>query len=68
VENQQFKVAGSDDVQVPAGRFKAQRVERSDSDKAFNAWYVPQKYPVPVKLSQSEGGNLTLQLVSYKQS
>lgn len=67
VENQQFKVAGNDDVQIPAGRFKAQRLERSDSDKAFNAWYVPQKYPVPVKLSQSEGGNLTLQLVSYKQ-
>jgi len=67
VENQQFKVAGSDDITVPAGHFKAQRVERSDTGKAFSAWYVPQKYPVPVKLSQSEGGNLTLQLVNYKQ-
>jgi hypothetical protein len=66
VENQQYKVAGSDDVQVPAGRFKAQRVERTDNDKSFSAWYVPQKYPVPVKLAQSEGGNLTLQLVSFK--
>ncbi|MFC5743674.1 DUF3108 domain-containing protein [Dyella tabacisoli] len=67
VENQQFKVAGKDNVQVPAGRFEAVRIERTDSDKSFNAWYVPQKYPVPVKLSQSEGGNLVLQLVSYRQ-
>jgi hypothetical protein len=67
VETQQFKVAGSDDVNVPAGRFKAQRVERSDTDKPFSAWYVPQKYPVPVKMSQADGGNLTLQLVSYRQ-
>jgi len=51
---------------VPAGSFKAQRVERTDKDQSFSAWYVPQKYPVPVKLTQSDGGNLTLQLVSYK--
>ncbi|MGO4702212.1 DUF3108 domain-containing protein [Dyella sp. 2RAB6] len=66
VENQQFKVAGNDDVKVPAGSFKAQRVERTDKDQSFSAWYVPQKYLVPVKLTQSDGGNLTLQLVSYK--
>jgi hypothetical protein len=66
VENQQFKVAGNDAVKVPAGSFTAQRVERTDKDQSFSAWYVPQKYPVPVKLTQSDGGNLTLQLVSYK--
>ena len=66
VENQQFKVAGNDDVKVPAGSFKAQRVERIDKDQSFSAWYVPQKYLVPVKLTQSDGGNLTLQLVSYQ--
>ncbi|WP_266157696.1 DUF3108 domain-containing protein [Dyella silvatica] len=67
VENQQFKVAGKDSVKVPAGQFQAVRVERADADKSFNAWYVPQKYPVPVKLAQSDGGNLVLQLVSYRQ-
>lgn len=66
VENQQFKVAGNDNVKVPAGSFNAQRVERTDKDQSFSAWYVPQKYLVPVKLTQSDGGNLTLQLVSYK--
>jgi len=66
VENQQFKVTGKDSVQVPAGTFQAERVERTDNDKAFSAWYVPQKYPVPVKLAQSDGGDLTLQLISYQ--
>lgn len=66
VENQQFKVAAKETVKVPAGSFQTERVERSDNDKAFAAWYAPQKYPVPVKLAQSDGGNLELQLVSYK--
>ncbi|WP_430391149.1 DUF3108 domain-containing protein [Dyella sp. 20L07] len=65
VETQQFKVAGKDNVKVPAGSFSAERVERSDNQN-FSAWYAPQKYPVPVKLAQSDGGNLTLELVSYK--
>jgi hypothetical protein len=67
VENQQFQVKGSQTVQVPAGRFLAERIERTDSDKPFDAWYVPKKYPVPVKLAQSDGGNLTLQLTGYHQ-
>ncbi len=66
VETQQFKVNGADSVKVPAGSFQAQRVVRTDSDSAFNAWYAPQKFPVPVKLAQSDGGNLELQLVSFK--
>lgn len=66
VENQQYKVAASENVSVPAGSFKADRVQRTDTDKAFSAWYVPSKFAVPVKLAQSEGGNLTLQLVKYE--
>ncbi|WP_199098619.1 DUF3108 domain-containing protein [Dyella sp. ASV21] len=66
VETQEFKVAGKDTVKVPAGSFQTERVVRSGDDNAFSAWYAPQKYPVPVKLAQSDGGNLELQLVSYK--
>jgi hypothetical protein len=66
IENQQFKVAGKEPVTVPAGKFQAQKLIRSD-DASFNAWYVPAKYPLPVKLAQAEGGNLTLELVSYSQ-
>lgn len=67
IENQQFQVKGNETVKVPAGSFQAERVERTDSDKSFDAWYAPRKYPVPVKLAQSDGGNLTLQLIGYRQ-
>ncbi|UPG86580.1 DUF3108 domain-containing protein [Luteibacter aegosomatis] len=66
VENQQFKVAGKEKVTVPAGSFDAVRVERADEAKGFSAWYVPAKYPVPVKLAQSDGGDLTLELVKFE--
>jgi hypothetical protein len=66
VETQQFKVAGTEAVQVPAGSFQAQRIERTD-DQGYAAWYAPQKYPLPVKLTSDESGGLTLQLVSYSQ-
>ncbi|RUL69228.1 DUF3108 domain-containing protein [Dyella choica] len=65
VEQQQYKVQGNETVQVPAGSFQAERVTRADSDKHFDAWYVPKQYPMPVKLAQSEGGDLTLELVRY---
>lgn len=66
VEQQQYKVTGTESVKVPAGSFKAEKVARSDDGaKRFEAWYVPQKFPVPVKLTQADGGDLTLQLVSF---
>lgn len=66
VETQEFKVTGKDTVKVPAGSFPTERVVRGGDEKAFSAWYAPQRYPVPVKLTQSDGGNLELQLVSFK--
>ena len=65
VEQQQFKVQGTETVQVPAGSFQAERVARTDSDKHFEAWYVPKHFVLPVKMAQSDGGDLTLQLVHY---
>ena len=65
VEQQQFKVTGTETVKVPAGSFQAERVTRADSDKNFDAWYVPKQFLLPVKLAQSDGGDLTLQLVHY---
>lgn len=67
VEMQTFKVVASEKVSVPAGSFDAVRVERTDQNRDFNAWYVPAKYPVPVKIAQKGGGDLTLELVSYSQ-
>lgn len=65
VEQQQYAVQATEPVTVPAGEFKAERVSRTDTDKPFDAWYVPSKFPLPVKLAQAEGGNLTLLLVSF---
>jgi hypothetical protein len=65
VEQQQFKVQGTEAVKVPAGSFQAERVTRTDSDKHFDAWYVPKQFALPVKMAQSDGGDLTLQLIQY---
>jgi hypothetical protein len=65
VETQQFKVTGTEAIQVPAGSFQAERVDRTDADRGFSAWYAPKRYPLPVKLSQRDGGDLMMELVSY---
>jgi hypothetical protein len=66
VEQQSFKVTGKETIKVPAGSFSATKMERTDADRGFTAWYVPGKYVLPVKLTQTDGGNIELQLVSYK--
>jgi hypothetical protein len=66
VETQQFKVTGTEAIQVPAGSFQAERVDRTDADRGFSAWYAPKRYPLPVKLSQRDGGDLMMELVSYQ--
>lgn len=65
VQMQSFEVAGKEPVDVPAGHFDAVRVDRTDDDKGFSAWYMPDRYPVPVKLAQSAGGNITMLLKSF---
>ncbi|MHB1273435.1 MAG: DUF3108 domain-containing protein [Rhodanobacter sp.] len=67
VQTQHFAVTGRETVKVPAGSFMAMRVDRTDADRGFSAWYVPARYPLPVKLSQHDGGNMEMQLVSYSQ-
>lgn len=66
VQTQSFKVTGKEAVKVPAGSFTAERIDRTDAERGFSAWYVPARYPLPVKLSQHDGGDLTMELVSYK--
>lgn len=66
VQTQQFKVAGKEKVSVPAGSYDAVRVDRTDADRGFSAWYVPDRYPLPVKLSQRDGGDFTMELASFK--
>ena len=66
VQVQNFKVTGKETVKVPAGSFDAERIDRTDADRGFSAWYAPDRYPLPVKLSQHDGGDMVMELVSYK--
>lgn len=66
VQTQSFKVTGKEAVKVPAGSFNAQRVDRTDAERGFSAWYAPGRYLLPVKLSQHDGGDMTMELVSYR--
>ncbi|HEY1588974.1 MAG TPA: DUF3108 domain-containing protein [Rhodanobacter sp.] len=68
VQTQNFKITGHEPVKVPAGSFNAVRVERTDADRGFSAWYVPGRYPLPVKLSQHDGGDTVMELVNYHSS
>ena len=65
VQVQSFNITGKDPVDVPAGHFNAVRVDRTDDNKGFSAWYMPARYPVPVKLAQTDGGDITLLLKSF---
>ena len=66
VEMQHFAVVGKQTITVPAGSFSALRVDRTDADRGFSAWYVPERYLLPIKLTQHDGGDLTLELESYQ--
>lgn len=65
VQMQHYALVGRERVQVPAGGFDAERVNRVGDDKGFAAWYMPERYLAPVKLSQRSGGHITLLLISY---
>lgn len=63
---QHFQITGHQSVTVPAGRFDTVQVERTDADRGFSAWYAPDRYPLPIKVSQHDGGNLMMELVSFR--
>lgn len=64
VEAQRYRVADHGAVKVPAGSFaNAAHVVRVDAEHPFEAWFVPDRYAVPVQLRQ--GKKFELQLVDY---
>lgn len=64
IETQHFAVRDKGTIKVPAGSYAATHVARSDGG-GFDAWFVPGKLPVPVQVSQRDGGDFTLKLESY---
>jgi hypothetical protein len=65
VEMQHYRVTGDRVLDVPVGRYRADRVDRIDKDKAFSAWYVPGRYPIPVKLRKDGKDKLSLLLQRF---
>lgn len=64
IETQHYAIKGSREISVPAGHYDAKQVVRSDGG-GFDAWFAP-KLPVPVQVSQDDGGTYTLKLESYE--
>lgn len=63
VETQHYAVKDKKEIKVPAGQYDAMHVVRADGG-GFDAWFSP-KLPVPVEVSQDDGGTYTLKLESY---
>lgn len=59
---QHYLLSGTEAVTVPLGTMQAVRMDRNDPGRNFIAWYVPERYPVPVQLTHDE---YSLQLVSF---
>ena len=64
IETQHYASRGKQQVHVPAGDFDATHVARTDGN-GFEAWFTP-KFPVPLQVAQSDGGELMMKLESYE--
>lgn len=62
IEVQHYAVRGTQSVTVPAGTFNAVRVLRTDGGDAFEAWFAPDRLPIPVKIEQRGKKALSLEL------
>lgn len=64
VERYAFAVTGEESVSVPAGRYRAVRVERTDESKKSTVfWLAPALSHLPVRLDQVKSGRPTLRLL-----
>jgi len=55
VEQQQYRVAGEEELTVPAGHYRTLKVERTDAPGKIRSWYAVDQSPVPVRLEQAQG-------------
>jgi hypothetical protein len=65
IETQHYAAQGKARLRVPAGTFDATRVRRTDGGDTFEAWFAPDKLPVPIKIDQSGKGGFSLELESW---
>ncbi|MBS0431715.1 MAG: DUF3108 domain-containing protein [Proteobacteria bacterium] len=65
IEMQHYAAQGRQRIQVPAGEFDAVHVARTGGN-GFEAWFAPDKFPVPVQVEQNDGGELMMKLEGYE--
>ena len=65
IEAQHYAAQGKQNVSVPAGRFDATRISRTDGGDAFEAWFAPVRVPAPVKIDQRGKNAFSLELESW---
>jgi hypothetical protein len=65
IDMQHYAVHGKQSLTVPAGTFDATRVSRTDGGDGFEAWFAPDKLPIPVKIEQRGKSDFSLELDSW---
>jgi hypothetical protein len=62
-----FEVVGEEEVETPAGRFKAIRVLRKKDKRQTTLWFAPKLDWMPIRLDQPKK-KMSMRLVSLKQA
>jgi hypothetical protein len=66
VERQRFSVRATEEIRVPAGDFRAARVERTDVPGKARSWYAPGASVLPLRVEQKQhdGSTIVMELSS----
>jgi len=60
LEQQRFEAQGEENITVPAGSFKAVRMERTDASGKARSWYAPNVTTLPLRVEQVQGDGSTI--------
>lgn len=60
LEQQRFEARPEENITVPAGSFKAVRMERTDASGKARSWYAPEVTTLPLRVEQVQGDGSTI--------
>jgi len=60
LEQQRFESGAEENISVPAGSFKAVRIERTDASGKARSWYAPNVSMLPLRVEQVQGDGSTI--------
>ena len=60
LEQQSFEARAEEEISVPAGNFKAVRMERTDASGKARSWYAPNVSMLPLRVEQVQGDGSTI--------